>query len=89
MINASCKWLKAFLALEVRKLDSLIAPIFGIHVKFLDLLFLDEFTIVLLALLPTSTISLSLALNVFGANSSDDPVVFNREVSSAAILLKP
>ena len=39
LINAGCKWLKAFLASEVRKLSSLIAPIFDIRVDLLDFLF--------------------------------------------------
>ena len=90
MINASCKWLKAFLALGVRKLSFPIAPIFGTRVKFLDFLFLDKFTTVLLALpLPPPTTSLSSDLNVFRANSLNHPVVFNKKVSSTVILLKP
>ena len=81
---------KNFLALEVKKLHSFIAPIFGIYVKFLDFLFLDKFTTVLLALLPPlSTILLLLALNTFGANLSNDLVIFNKKISGAATLLKP
>ena len=87
-MNASRKWFKAFLASRIRKLGSPVAPIFGTHVKFLDFLFLDKFTTIPLALSPSSpTTSLSSALNAFGADF-DNPVVFNREVSSAAILLK-
>ena len=88
-MNISRKWLKAFLASGVRKVGSPVAPIFGTRIKFLDFLFLDKFTTVLLALPSTPTTSLSSTLNVFGADSSDDPVVFNKEVSGAAILLKP
>ena len=85
MINASRNWLKAFLALGVRKVGSSIAPIFCTSVNFLD-----KFMIISLALpLPPPTISLSSALNAFEANSLDDPVVFNKEISGAAILLKP
>ena len=73
MINASRKWLKAFLASGVRKLGSPVAPIFGTRVEFLDISFLDEFTTVPLALPPTPTTSSSSALNAFGAES-DDPV---------------
>ena len=83
-MNASFKWLKAFLALGVRKLGSPVTPIFGIHVNFLD-----KFLIVSLALPPPlPTTLLSSALNLFGADSSDNPVVFNRKVSGIAILLK-
>ena len=51
---------------------------------------LDEFLNVSSALPPPppTTSSLS-ALNAFGADKPDDPVVFNIEVSGAAILLKP
>ena len=85
LMNASRKWLKAFLALEVRKLDSLVAPIFDICVDFLN-----EFLTVLLALpSPPLTTSLSSNLNIFRAEFSDYLVVFNIEVNSAAILLKP
>ena len=84
-MNASRKWLKAFLALGVRKLGSLVAPIFGTRVDFLD-----EFLTVSLALSPPPPTTLSSsALNVFEANSLDDPIVFNIEVSCAGILLKP
>ena len=72
----------------VRKLGFLVVLIFGIYVKFLDFLFLDKFTTIPLFLLPTSTILLSSTLNAFVAKF-DDPVVFNREVSSIAILLNP
>ena len=89
MINACRKWLKIFLVLGVKKLSSPIAPIFGTRIKFLDFSFLDKFTTVPLILLPLPPItSLSLALNAFEAYTSDDLVVFNKEVSSAAILLK-
>ena len=75
--------------LEVRKLGSPIASIFGICIKFLDLLFLDEFTTVLLVLPPPPlTTSLLSALNIFKANFLHNPVVFNREARGAAILLK-
>ena len=81
----------AFLILRVRKLSSLVALIFGIYIKFRDLSFLDllnKFTTILLALLSTSTILLSLALNVFKAKS-DNLIVFNNKVSRVAIPLKP
>ena len=85
MVNVSLNWLKASLALGVKNPDSLIAPIFGARV--LDR---GKFLIISLILLPippkTSILSV---LNVFGANFLDDPVVFNIEVSGAAILLKP
>ena len=55
---------------------------------FLDLLFLDKFTTVSLALPPLPTIILLLlALNVFKAKS-DNPVFFNKKVNNAAILFK-
>ena len=57
--------------LEVKKLGSPIALIFGTCVGFLDILFLDEFTTVLLALSSTSTTLLLLALNAFGVKSND------------------
>ena len=37
--------------LEIKKRNFFIAQIFGIYIKFLDLLFLDEFTFISLALL--------------------------------------
>ena len=90
LINTSCKWLKTFLALEVRKIDSFIAPIFGIYVNFLNFSFLDKFTTILLALPPSPpTISSLLALNAFEADFFDDPIIFNREVNSIVISLKP
>ena len=89
MINSSCKWLKTFLALEVKKLNFFVTLIFGIRIDFLDLLFLNKFITVSLALLSLLLTTLfALARNGFEANS-DDLVVFNRKVSKAAILLKP
>ena len=92
-MNAYLKWLKAFLAPEVKNIGSLVT---SIHVKFLDFLFFDfldwdKFLTVLSAiplLTPLTTLLLSV-LNTFGANISDDLVVFSIEVSGAAILLKP
>ena len=90
-MNASLKWLKAFLVLEVKKLGSPIALIFRIYVNYLDFLFLDldESTTVLsaLLLLPLTT-SLLPALKALKTTFLDDLVVFNIEVSGAAILLK-
>ena len=88
MINASRKWLKAFLVSEVRKLGSPVAPIFGIRVEFLDLSFFGQIHDRFISFITTPTTSSSLALNAFGANLSDDLVIFNREVSGAVILLK-
>ena len=89
MINTCFKWFKVFLLLEVRKVNFLIAPIFGIHIKFRDLLFLNEFTIVLLSLLPLrSTTLLLLILNTFSIKF-DNLVVFNIEITNTVILLKP
>ena len=54
LINASRKWLKIFLILRIRKISFSIAPIFGICIKFLDLLFFDwlnEFITISLVLL--------------------------------------
>ena len=76
MINASCKWLKIFLVSKVRKIGFLIALIFGIHVKFLDLLFLNKFTAVFLTLLsPSPTTLLSLVLKTFEAKF-DNSIIF-------------
>ena len=63
-----------------------MALIFGIYVNFLD-----EFITVSLAflLLSPPTILLSLTLNAFGAGFSDNLVIFNRKISSAAIFLRP
>ena len=93
LINVSYKYLKVFLALKVRKIGSSIIPIFGIYVQFLDLLFfdflnLDKFLDILLALPPTLTILLLLALNAFKAKF-DDAVVLNSKIIGVAILLKP
>ena len=65
MVNVCYKLLKVFLVLGVKKIDSLVISIFGIHVKFLDKKFLDEFTTVLLTLLSTLTTILLLAVNAF------------------------
>ena len=74
--------------LGVKKLGYPITPIFDIYVEFLDLLFLDKFIIVLLTLLPpSSSTSLLLALNIFEADFNDS-IVFNKEISSTASLLK-
>ena len=89
LINTSCKILKIFLASEVKKIDFPIALIFDIYVEFLDLLFFDKFMTISLALallLPTNL--LLSALNVFEIKF-DDLIVFNREINSIAILLKP
>ena len=65
--------------LEVKKIDFFVALIFGTYVKSLDLLFLNKFTIILLALLsPPLTTLLSTALNAFDANS-DNLIVFNKK----------
>ena len=77
---------------KIKKINFFIALIFGIYVKFIDLSFfnlLDEFTTVLLALLLLLlTISLLLVLNIFKANFSNNPIIFNIKISSIAILLK-
>ena len=66
-------------------MGSLVAPIFGIYV--FDK---GEFLTVSLALLPTPATTLLLsALDAFGANLSDNPIVFNIKLSGAATLLKP
>ena len=49
---------------------------------------LGEPITVSLALPPPPTTSSFSALNAFGANNPDDRVIFNIEVSGAAILLK-
>ena len=74
--------------LEVRKLGSPVALIFGIRIEFPDLLFLDKFMTVSLALLLSPpTISLLSILNVFEAKFNN-LVVFNKEISGAATLPK-
>ena len=83
MINPCLKWLKIFLALEIKKIGFFIVPIFSIYIEFPD-----EFRPVLLALLPLPTILLLLILNVLRINCLDNQVVFNIEVNNAAILLK-
>ena len=88
MINATCNWLKVFFASKVKKLGSLISWIYSIYVNFLNLLFLDKFTTILLALsLSSSTNSLLSIPNAFEAKLYN-LVIFNREVSDIAILLK-
>lgn len=92
-MNTCFKWLKAFLVPKVRKKGTLIAPISYIYIEFPDFSFFDvlglnKFLTILLALPPTLITSLSLALNIFGVNISNNPVIFNIKVSSAAILLK-
>ena len=83
------------LALRVKKICFFIAIIFDLYINFLDLLFfdlldLDKFITVLLAfLLLFPTILLLLALNVFKAEFLYDLIVFNIEISSITILLKP
>ena len=74
-------------------MDFSIAPIFSTYIKFLDLLFfnllkLDKFIIILLAL-PLSFITLFLStLNVFKANFLNNLVVFNYKINNIAIFLK-
>ena len=80
-------WLKAFLVLEVTKFDFFVVLIFSIYVKFLDLIFLNKFTIFTSTLLSTSTTLLSLALNAFRAKP-DNLISFNSKLNSVAILLK-
>ena len=76
--------MKAFLALRVKKIGSLIAPIFGTNIKFLD-----EFIIILLILLSPPLITLlSLGLNAFKAHFSKDSIIFNKKVNNVLILLK-
>ena len=88
MINAYLKWLKVFLVLKIKKVDFFVALIFDKCINFLDLLFLDKFIIVSLALLLLSLTTLLLsALNTFGAKSND-LVIFNKKISNAIILLK-
>ena len=73
---------------RLRKIGFFITLIFDIYIKFLDLLFVDKFTIVLLVLLLSlSTTPFLLALNAFGA-LFDNPFIFNKEVSNSTILLK-
>ena len=77
---------------EVRKLGSSEAMTFATVQAFeVFRLFddLDASTTVSSALPPPPTTSSFSALNAFGADNPDDPVVFNIEVSGAAILLKP
>ena len=74
--------------LKIQKIDSFVALIFGIFVKFLDLLFLAKFKTILLVLQLTLSTSLLSVLNVFKIKF-DNPIVFNNKVNSAAILLKP
>ena len=74
---------------KVRKIDFFVAPIFGICIEFLDLLFLNKLTIVSLVLPPSPLTILSLlALNIFGIDFNN-PVIFNKRISDTAILLKP
>ena len=70
-------------------MGSFIALIIAIYIKFLDLLFLNKFITILLALLLfLSKILLILALNAFEAKF-DNPIILNKEISNIAILLKP
>ena len=79
---------KVFLAFEMRKVGCFVALIFGIYVKFLDLLFLNKFTIISLTLLsPLQTILLLSPLNTFETNS-DYQSVFNKKIGNITILLK-
>ena len=67
----------------VIKIDSSVALIFDIHIKFLD-----KFITVLLTLPVSLTTLLFFVLNIFRANSLDNLVVFKKEISGVAILLK-
>ena len=71
----------------IRKIDSLIALIFGTRIDFLDLCFLDKFTIVLLAFLLILTTLLLLVLNAIRAKF-DNQITFNSKVNGTIILLK-
>ena len=85
-------WLKAFLALGIRNIGSPIAPerVKISHFLFFNFLKLDKSTTISSALpsilFPTSL--LLSTLNIFGASNSDNPVIFNIQVSGIAILLK-
>ena len=84
-MKACFKQLKAFLALEVKKRDSLVA---FLHVKFSKFLDLDKFLTILSVLSrPTPLTISSLAPSALRAGP-DYPVIFNIEMSSTAILLK-
>ena len=75
----------------MKKIDSLIALILNIYIKFLNLLFfnlLNKFIFVSLALLSTLITSLLLALNTFKTNFSDDLIIFDIKINCTAILLK-
>ena len=86
MVNACLKWLKAFLVSEVRNVDFSIALI---RVQILDFAFFDFLDLnKFLSLQPPPTTSLSLARSSLRAEF-DGPIIFNIEVSGAAILLKP
>ena len=74
--------------LRVKKIGLLIALIFSIHIEFLNLLFLDKFTTVLLALpLLSLTTSLSSTVNTFEVKC-DNFVILNRKINNTVILLK-
>ena len=74
--------------LGIRKIYFFIALTFSIYIKYLDLLFWNKFTTILLVLPLNWTILLSLILNVF-KTKLEDLVIFNNKISSVAILLKP
>ena len=87
------KWLKAFLALEVRNLSFFIAlllPNYPLFVQPLDLVdFLDAFDPLILLLFlaplpPTTSLLSSLEADVI-----DNLVILNIAISGIAILLKP
>ena len=72
--------------MEIRKISFFITLIFSTYVQFLDLLFLDKFITILLALLSLATLLLSV-MTLFEIKS-DNQIIFNIKVSSIAILLK-
>ena len=87
-MKACFKWLKAFLALEVRNLSSSVTSLLPFEFQLLDLVnFFHNVTNLptsaLLISLPTISLSSSLKADV-----TDDLVVFNIEVSDVTILLK-
>ena len=81
--------INGFFNIRIRKLSFPVALIFGIHVDFLDLLFLAKFTTVILVLTPP--LPTTLLLSVFNAFKAkfDNLVVFNKKINNAAIMLKP
>ena len=91
-MKACFKWLKTFLALEIKNLGSLVVlllPNCPLFIQLLNLVdFFDAFNSPILSLLSELLPLTTLLLSILEVNAIDDLVFFNITVKGAVILLK-